>query len=729
MADTNQRPSLYYLLVGINKYPHLRDNLQLTGCIRDVEAMQTYLEGAENKLHFDKMNPKVLTDEAATKDKIVDAMEKHLGAVKKGDVVLFYFSGHGIRERTDIEILKGGEADDRLGGIVCHDFLAPQKDSPAETIFSNKEFRFLIHKLTNDGTDSPKVHMVLIFDCCHSGSSSRSGSAAKEELSAKQIKYASIGGRSMDGFVFAKDNEVKKRMADLKNKKKAYTLEEFLPQGDHVMLAACREVELAWQPKNEVSIFTGALIDVLDAHKGQISYHELYTRVHNRMSFSLTQKKKDPGQTPQIYVRTDDPTKRYHTFLTNQPNIKPAYCTVEFGQSDNNECRIDLGAMHGLPVDEKQRDKLEINVFPVGKQEAAFPAKVRQVFLTHSTLSYKKKVQKEGITYQAKVKGVNRLTIGVYLDNKGNATQFQELKDGLEAEAESSERVYRLVEKENQAHLVLRLKDQQINLTRPGDPNRSLLKALPFDANAKTAIIISYLSRYLQQIGEWWLLKDLEQIPKTKFPAYLRKKTSMYPVELRVFQFTKNGKEKRLLPNGNVFTIMPESGDVSYLRFEIENFAADLLACSLVYLTSTFGIWVDPKVRNDYAFMDVSQKILKSSVKVRGEWKDETWRSRGWPAEGDSEAQKKYIDFGGWTKKEDFIARDNWEVERTYLKLIVSRKPFEIDTFHKSSLPDPMSTKDPSSRKGSTSAAELPSDYWEVRTFEIQAVNPDYEAT
>lgn len=733
MANTKKRPSLHYLLVGINKYPHLQDNLQLTGCIRDVEAVQTYLEGADNKLHFDKINSQILKDEEATKDKILDGIEKHLGVAQKGDVVLFYFSGHGIRERTDIEILKSGEADDRLGGIVCHDFSSPKKDNPAETIFSNKEFRYLIHKLTTDGTDSPKVHMVLVFDCCHSGSSSRSGSTKEQELASKQIKYASIGGRSMDGFVFSKDKAVKKRIAKIKSKKEKYTLEDLLPQGDHVMIAACREVELAWQPKNEVSIFTAALIDVLQAHKGQISYHELYTRVHNRMSFNLAHKKNDPGQTPQIYVRTDDPSERYNTFLTNQPNTKPTYSTVEFSKSDQNECRIDLGAMHGLPVDRKEQDKVEISVFPVGKQDQAFPATIRQVFLTHSILSYKKKVQKEGITYQAIVKGAYRSSIGVYLDKSGNTAQDERLKDGLEGELENPGRLYHLVEKEDEANIVVRIKDEHITLTNPGDPKRPRVKPLSFKTNEKTATIISYLGRYLQQIGEWWLLKDLEVRPKTALPAALRKKTSMYPVELRVFQFTSSGKEKRLLPNGNVFTIMPRADDYAYLRFEIENFASDLLSCSLIYMTSTFGIWVDPKRQGDghFAFMNSSQKVLKASMMVKEKWRDETWHSIGYPVDDEPDGAPDYIDFG-WPEKEkasEYIVQGNWEVETSYLKLIVSRKPFEIDTFHKPSLPDPISTKDPSSRKGGTSAAALPSDYWEVRTFEIQAVNPHYKAT
>lgn len=731
MAKSKSRPNLHYVLVGINKYPFLKEMYQLTGCIRDVNAMQAYLDGPQNSTHFEKINSKVLQDAEATKDNIVNAIENHLGKAQKGDTVLFYFSGHGIREKTEVKILKEAEVDDRLGGIVCHDFMTNKKRNPADTILSNKEFRYLIHQLTKNRSEQPKVHMVLIFDCCHSGSSSRAGNTDQQELVAKQIKYSAIGGRSIQDFVFSNDKEVKEKIKEITTGKKSYSLEELLPQGEHVMLAACREVELAWQPKGEVSVFTRALIDVLDLHKGRISYHELYSRVHNRMSFSLAMKKKDQGQTPQIYVRSKNRGNRYHTFLSNQLSGKPAYSTIEFSKIDQNEGRIDIGALHGLPIDPDQLKKVEVQAFPVGKKAEAFKVKLDQVFLTHSTIKVPRKTRKEGVAYQAELKGVNFAKVAVYIDRAIDKTQQKLTVSKLNKELKSDGAFYHLVEKEEDAEVVIRSKGQELILTKPFDEKRPLVASLDLTLLSESALM-KELRRFLQQMGEWWLLKDLEHRPKIRTPAAKRSRTSMYPVELRVFQRTGEGTAQRLLPNGNVFTIQPPSGDCTYLRFEIENHAPkndklEFLCCSLVYLTSTFGIWVDRNADDEsYPFMNVPQKILKSSTMINNKWRDETWHSFDWSG---TDELDKYIDFGGWEEDEDHIARDNWPIETTYLKLIVSRKPFEIQTLHKDSLPSPMKSLTTAGKGTPTSAADkLKDDYWEVRTFEIHAVNPDYKA-
>lgn len=718
MKTPNNRPNLYALLVGVNAYPYLcpphnEKDLRLKACVNDVNLFKSLLDQDFTKDHLN-VHPKLLTESNATKTKIVEAFNSHLGKAKPGDTVLFYFSGHGIRERTEIDFLKESEVDGRLGGIVCWNYNDPKGNTPDDSILSNKEFRYLIHQVSKKGTKKEKVHVVMVFDCCHSGSNSRTAKAETATVRSKQIKRTSIKGRDLSGFIFHDDKEVKAKIAELENKKQLNKLAEILPQGDHVMLAACREVELAWEDVSKRSVFTIALVDVLEQHKGQISYHELLTRVHNRMKFSLSLAKQDIGQTPQIYIRTENPADRYHTFLTHKPNDRPTYGAVEYSKQDK-EWRIDLGALHGIPIDTKKRPT-KVEVFPVGNEKKKLAATIGEVYPTHSILEFKKPITDKEIAYRGVLNGVAVSAVDIFITGEKKGKQW--LEDKLKATLKNADgQLFRLVEKELDAEYVIRAKNDAFTFTKALDPDRPLVQPVPYKKGDKAGSItaLNTVNRYLHQISEWTILKDLEYAPN-KLPPSLRNKTTMYPVELRIFEYTGNGKEKRILPDGNKFLLQPQKDKSMYLRFELENYAPEILSCSMALMTSTFGTWVDPKIEDDYAFMNASQKALLKSDK-----KDETWRSRG----GDPEKNGKvYIDL----ELSEYIKPHNWAGETHYLKLIVSNKSFEIDTFHKSNLPSPMDTVQISQKDlGDFPQAKLPKVQWEIRTFEIYATNPEYD--
>ena len=90
--------TLYALLVGINGYPNPRH--RLSGCLNDVARMREYLEGRFDGSAFQLALAEPLTDAKATRQAVIDAFQNHLSQAKKGDVALFYFSGHGSQERA-----------------------------------------------------------------------------------------------------------------------------------------------------------------------------------------------------------------------------------------------------------------------------------------------------------------------------------------------------------------------------------------------------------------------------------------------------------------------------------------------------------------------------------------------------------------------------------------------------------------------------------------------------
>ena len=140
---------------GANAVPPrgLRD---LEGAINDVGSVQEMLL---SRYGFDRENVLTLTDQKATREAILRAVEEHLvRPAKKGDTLLFYYSGHGsqvanpLSDEADYLDESIVPADVRLGALVIRD----------------KELR----RLFNRALDR-EASLTVILDSCHSGSGAR----------------------------------------------------------------------------------------------------------------------------------------------------------------------------------------------------------------------------------------------------------------------------------------------------------------------------------------------------------------------------------------------------------------------------------------------------------------------------------------------------------------------------------------------------------------------------
>jgi len=151
--NTKRKPVKKALLVGINKYrPDL--NADLRGCVNDVENMRHMLI---KLFGFKPENIRVIIDERATRHNIIKRLRWLLKGARKGDELVFHYSGHGsqIRDRN------GDELDDQLDEILCPhdlDWERPLSDDILAKIFK---------KL-------PKgVNLTMLCDSCHSGTMTR----------------------------------------------------------------------------------------------------------------------------------------------------------------------------------------------------------------------------------------------------------------------------------------------------------------------------------------------------------------------------------------------------------------------------------------------------------------------------------------------------------------------------------------------------------------------------
>jgi hypothetical protein len=137
------------LLVGIN---YKGTNYQLNGCINDVTNMSEFLKTV---LKYDKITE--ITDDTdikPTRENIISNLIKMVKNSKRGDRLLFLYSGHG-------SLAKDQNGDEISGYDSC---LCPIDTLENGKYIKDDEIRNNIVNKIPAG-----VHMTFIFDCCNSG--------------------------------------------------------------------------------------------------------------------------------------------------------------------------------------------------------------------------------------------------------------------------------------------------------------------------------------------------------------------------------------------------------------------------------------------------------------------------------------------------------------------------------------------------------------------------------
>jgi len=243
----------YSLHIGVNKYHPESEVPPLSGCENDVDALQSFLE---DLLPTNHLRSKKLIDKDANYRNIIEHFgEKHLLNAKDGDVVIVQYSGHGAREKA------APEFDDHFPegfseSLVCYDSRTSEGFDLAD-----KELAVLIDRISSKG-----VHVVLIMDCCHSGSISREINPEEDPKIKKRQFLANLETRPYDSYL---DGYFSKKYPNGKGLS--------IPTSKHISLAGCRKTETALEIDGK-GFFTTNLLKVLKETNGNISYSNLFTK-------------------------------------------------------------------------------------------------------------------------------------------------------------------------------------------------------------------------------------------------------------------------------------------------------------------------------------------------------------------------------------------------------------------------------------------------------------------
>jgi hypothetical protein len=142
------------VLVGVDVYEH-PDIPPLAGCVNDVALVRHTLKG----LGVPNEDIRVVVNERATKDNIMHRLRVTIADAEPGDVVIFYFSGHGsqVRDRN------GDELADSLDEVIC----PYDMDWDRKTFILDDDLDELLSEIPDD------VVVEAFVDCCFWGATPR----------------------------------------------------------------------------------------------------------------------------------------------------------------------------------------------------------------------------------------------------------------------------------------------------------------------------------------------------------------------------------------------------------------------------------------------------------------------------------------------------------------------------------------------------------------------------
>ncbi|MEX1020538.1 MAG: caspase family protein, partial [Litorilinea sp.] len=319
----------YALLVGIDAYPAPVNPLR--GCVNDIRRVESLLRARlappDGRPH--PFQPRVLTDAQATRQGIIDGFRQHLRQARADDVALFYYSGHGSQAPSPPEFwhLEPDRLDETL---VCWDSRLPE---PNHWDLADKELAQLVAEVAESG-----AHVVVILDCCHSGSGTRM--AEEAEVRSRRLP---TDDRMRPAATFLVSAEQAAALTVTERSTQAGSGWFTLARGRHVLLAACapeeeaKELSLGGEQRGAFSFY---LLETLQRGRATLSYRDLFKRVNARVRASVSL------QSPQLEAH--DNRDLGQPFLGGAIPEGPAYYTASYQRESG--WAIDGGAVHGIPA-------------------------------------------------------------------------------------------------------------------------------------------------------------------------------------------------------------------------------------------------------------------------------------------------------------------------------------------------------------------------------------------
>lgn len=654
------------LLVGIDDYAYING---LSGCLNDVDNMAKYLKSRDDI----EADIEILKDDQATKSKIVEKFTSHLIPAGKDELTLFFFAGHGTEEKTQIQAFRNASATNNISAFFCYGSDPDSQSDPEKTCLADKEMRYLINKLSKNGSD-----LYVIIDCCHSGGISRSF------VKSRKVTNDPIDERTWEGYIF--HNEISKE--DLETK----PLPEIMPEGNQVQISACRDVELAWEHSGEDDkpggLFSISLIKTLNTTGPMVSTYKLKNQITN---FLRGWPEVDNLQTPQMHIVSNDPGKRFKGFLGVEIEQEPFRSQIVF--NPHQGWILGLGQIHGLDgSDEDNMPECTLFIGPDKKKQQK--ATLTEVLPTFAKLEPEEEWGlNQDVAYPCEVQiNIEPISLFIEADESVKEPLIEELTEHMEEKGSS---YIEFEDDEDWADYVLRISDSEYNITLPQD-KRPLIQA---GKVKRGKVKIKDLFNKLGHIAKWEFLKNSRN-DNTQLGENLDESLNGKPIQIEFFCSDKDGKKQALPVKGDSVNLplngkdklgKPKGG----LGITITNKGDKELFCGLLHLGMDFGVAVN--------LLDPGGVYLA-------------------PGKSFSIGEGRMAP----VSLSKYIYKDNWVGSTDYIKLIASTAPFDLIPLGMDPLPEPYKTNRATIKWGEDDSLAQADD-WIAYEVELLIVNPKYE--
>jgi len=365
LFNTLHAQKKYAVIVGINKYyvaPGVVHRSVLRGCINDVLSVKGMLI---QRFGFSETNISALTDEAASKKNVVNALNNILAKSREGDAVVFYFSGHGVwMENNNQNILDKDVKKGMNQAMVMSDLYADKLGC----LFTDANVKTIFNKFVDK-----KVIATTIFDCCYSGRlaampdffSQNPYELIDPHLEQKSIDFVEVA----DSYLFYKEStqdsvdivalndSLRIEMGIESPNTRAFNLRDNItisdpihiarpaerPNSSFLFVSASDEYQKALEITDETGTqhgaFTKALLQTINNSRADLDFKQIFDNVKDLMA------KKGYVQTP---MHSEDPARLKKNLIGMPVNRTATTVTARSKSSNEKQILIDAGLNDGL---------------------------------------------------------------------------------------------------------------------------------------------------------------------------------------------------------------------------------------------------------------------------------------------------------------------------------------------------------------------------------------------
>ncbi|MCA9742399.1 caspase family protein [candidate division KSB1 bacterium] len=536
---------IYALQIGINDYD---DEVgKLKGCVNDVHRFTDYLKSSfgEKNLAIERF-----FNEDATYKNVVGAFKNHLTKAKKGDVALVQYSGHGAQWASAPEF---------------HEFFPDGRDEGLVLIDSrraggfdlaDKELAVLLNDIAKNDP-----HLVLILDCCHSGSGTR-GVDDFINRTARRSKHERDDVRPIESYLDGYYKKLKKT-------------EWAIPTSPHMLLAACERTQQAWERKDNSGVFTSAMMDVLEKSGSNISYADLFVRSRHAV------RRYADDQNPQFEAVGN--FDAYSGFLGQDVSVQRRRYFIYY---DTDKWVVDFGALHGAPTE------LDFAAMPATQKGTAQKAKHVEFAI------YNKDDQSKKLGHATtKLIGTQRSELELDFEPSLRETYFGEITT-LPVTP-----IPVLLEGEDEGVKILRKAlDPQLGITLIDDPAQAAAAQYQLIAqkqqflfkNCETGALIQGIDGYSEPNAKqlFGIVKQVVHWERTIKLQNHNTQLDQSAVDFQFFELLDDGKEFAYTGDAVTLDYVKSGNDWKKIRFKMKarNQTDEPLYFTLAYFSRKYGI-------------------------------------------------------------------------------------------------------------------------------------------